>query len=114
MVRIWHALAVRSQRPSETPFASRRMRRVNTRQILPAAPFVGEAPRPRGAESAQRRQRLLYSSVGQHRVGDFHEAGNVRTPDVVDPSCFLPVFQTLEMNLLHEALEVLIDFLSRP
>ena len=59
-------------------------------------------------------QCALDGSVSQHCVRDFYKAPNIRAPNVVDPALFLPVLHALAMDVLHDAVEVLIHLLPGP
>ena len=57
----------------------------------------------------------LYYALSHHCVGHFHEAGNVGALHVVDVAIRLcSVFYALVMDIVHNAMELFVDFGFRP
>lgn len=57
----------------------------------------------------------LYAALCEHRVGHFHEAGDIRSFDVVDIAVRLSaVFDAGFMNVAHDRVELVVHLLGRP
>ena len=72
--------------------------------------FLAEVP---GGHPAAR-PRALDHAVGQHRVGDLAEAGDVGAAHVVDRAVGLAVADALLVDAAHDVLQAFVDLLARP
>ena len=58
---------------------------------------------------------MLDDYLGEHRIGDFYEAGNVRARTVIDGlSGSRSVSNAIFMDVRHNADEAIVDFLAAP
>ena len=58
---------------------------------------------------------LSDDALAHHGVGNFHEAGDVGAFHIVDITVgFLAVFHTLGVDVLHDLVELFVDFLGSP
>ena len=59
--------------------------------------------------------KCLYNALSHHSLGNLHEAGHVGTLHVVDVAVLLStVLHAVLVNVVHDALQVVVDLFSRP
>jgi len=60
-------------------------------------------------------EKLLDDALGNHSIGNTHEASEVSTLDIVDGTVSLTtVFHALSIDVVHDGVEVLVDLFSSP
>ena len=59
--------------------------------------------------------RFLENALSHHCLGNFHEAGNVCTLNIVDiPVGFCAVFHASGVDVAHDVVELLVNFFGCP
>ena len=56
----------------------------------------------------------LNDALGQHSVGNFNEAGDVGAFNVVDPAIFFTLVHAGVVDVLHDAVQALVNFTGGP
>ena len=56
----------------------------------------------------------LNHALGQHGVSNFNEAGDVSAFNVVDPAVFFTVVDARVVDVLHDAVQALVNFTGGP
>ena len=72
------------------------------------------APGRRSTDRSDPHRTGLNHALGQHGIGDFDEAGDVRALDVVDPAVLFAVMHASVVDRLHDRVQLAVHFATGP